>query len=102
MIGNRDHTSSVLADGICRFCFSVLRLRGDSLARQGFEGISVGRLRSFFDWLLNQKIGKNGRNKRGIKKKSSLETMWKLFRLVFEREVGEKLEAKMNRKMHKV
>jgi len=28
--------------------------------------------------------------------------MWKLFRLVFEREMGEKLDPKINRSMHKV
>lgn len=51
---------------------------------------------------MNEETGKDGRKKRGIKKKSSLETMWKFFRLVFEREMGEKLDPKMNRSMHKV
>ena len=102
MIINRDHTGLVLADAICRFCDSVLLLRGDNLARQGFESTTVGILKSFFEWFLLQKIGKDGRKKRGIKTRSSLETMWKLFRLVFEREMGEKLHPKMNRKMHKV
>lgn len=92
----------VLTDGICRFCYSVRELRGDCLARQGFEAISVAVLKNFFDWFMNEKKGKDGRKKRGIKKKSSLETMWKLFRLVFEREMGEKLDPKMNRSMHKV
>ncbi|KAJ0329333.1 hypothetical protein COL922a_012866 [Colletotrichum nupharicola] len=54
-------------------------------------------LYNFFDWFLSQKVGKDGRKKRGIKKKSSLGTYWKVFRLVFERAVGDKIDQKLNR-----
>jgi hypothetical protein len=53
LIANRDDINLVLANGICRFCFSVRQLRGDCLARQGFEAISVGILKNLFDWFIN-------------------------------------------------
>ncbi|KAJ4307349.1 hypothetical protein N0V88_000733 [Collariella sp. IMI 366227] len=66
-----------------------------------FESVSVKLLYMFFDWLLNQKQGKNGRRLRGTKKKSSLGTYWKVFRLVYERVMTQKLDAKLNRQMHR-
>jgi len=70
--------------------------------QESFESVSLGSLYNFFDWLLGQKAGKNGRKKRGTKKSSSLGTYWKVFRLVYERATGAKLDAKLNRKMHRV
>ena len=67
-----------------------------------FKSVSAKMLRRFFRWYLNQKFSKNGRRKRGTKKKSSLSTRWKVFRLVYERAMGKKLDAQLNRKMHKV
>jgi hypothetical protein len=63
--GWRMQSCLVSADGICRFCTTVLE-------RQGFESISLAVLHSVFDWFLNQKVGKKGRKKHGIKKRSSL------------------------------
>lgn len=63
---------------------------------------SLRLLYNFFDWRLNQKVGKNGRKLCGTRKSSSLGTYWKTFRLVFERTMTEKLDAKVNRQMHKV
>ncbi|KAK1707756.1 C2H2 finger domain protein [Colletotrichum acutatum] len=70
--------------------------------KECYAKISLGLMYNFFDWVMSQKIGKNGRKKRGIKKKSSLGTYWKVFRLVFERAVGEKINQKLNRSMHRV
>ncbi|KAL4404021.1 C2H2 finger domain-containing protein [Colletotrichum abscissum] len=70
--------------------------------QQCYATISTSIMHTFFDWLLNQKVGKDGRRKRGIKKKSSLGTYWKVFRLVYERAVGDKLDPKLNRSMHRV
>ncbi|UQC77422.1 C2H2 finger domain-containing protein [Colletotrichum lupini] len=69
--------------------------------QQCYATISTSIMHTFFDWLLNQKVGKDGRRKRGIKKKSSLGTYWKVFRLVYERAVGDKLDLKLNRSMHR-
>lgn len=69
-------------------------------AISGSDAMSL--LYNFFDWSLNQKIGKDGRKKRGTKKSSSLGTYWKVFRLVYERATGDKLDPKLNRRMHKV
>ncbi|KAH0419558.1 hypothetical protein CcaCcLH18_14355 [Colletotrichum camelliae] len=66
-----------------------------------YATISLGLLYNFFDWFLSQKVGKDGRKKRGIKKKSSLGTYWKVFRLVFERAVGDKIDQKLNRNLAK-
>ena len=63
---------------------------------------TVGILYFFFEWILSRTLGKDGRKLRGTKKRSSLGTYWKVFRLVFERATGDKLDAKLNRKMHRV
>ena len=70
--------------------------------QRAFESITLAFLNSFFDWLLSQRTGKDGRKKRGTTKSSSLGTYWKVYRLVYERAMGEKLDAKLNRKMHRV
>jgi hypothetical protein len=64
--------------------------------------VTAAKLYKFFDWRLNQKIGKGGRKKKGTKKESSLETGWKCFRLVYERAMGEKLDPELGRRMRKV
>ncbi|KAF1964005.1 hypothetical protein BU23DRAFT_521662, partial [Bimuria novae-zelandiae CBS 107.79] len=64
--------------------------------------VSVGTLYTFFSWLLDQRQGKGGRKRRGIKFASSLGTYWKVYRLVYERATSLKLDGKMNRSMHKV
>ncbi|KAI9148655.1 C2H2 finger domain-containing protein [Paramyrothecium foliicola] len=64
--------------------------------------VSVPVLQKFFEWKLNQKVGKGGRKKKGITKTSSLHTCWKVFRLVYEKAMEAKLDPKFTRKMHKV
>jgi hypothetical protein len=59
-------------------------------------------LKAFFEWMLNQRQGKRGRRLAGIKSASTLGTYWKVFRLVHERAIGEKIEGKLNRQMHRV
>ncbi|KAH8652841.1 C2H2 finger domain protein [Ilyonectria robusta] len=66
------------------------------------QSISVGILASFFTWRLDLKTGKDDRKMKGIKTSSALGTTWKVFRLVYERAVGAKLDPKMNRQMHRV
>ena len=64
--------------------------------------MSVHLLYNLFNWLLNQTQGKDGRKRRGTRKRSSLGVYWKIFRLVYERATGEKVGPKMNRQMHSV
>jgi hypothetical protein len=66
------------------------------------RAISHRTLRSFFDWMLNQRRGKAGRRLAGIKSANTLGTYWKVYRLVHERAMGEKIQGKMNRRVHKV
>ncbi|KAF2647078.1 hypothetical protein K491DRAFT_763865 [Lophiostoma macrostomum CBS 122681] len=74
--------------------------------RQGpiklYKGIRLNLLRAFFDWLLNQKTGRGGRRLRGTKYRSYLGTYWKLYRLVFDRATGDKINGQINRSMQKV
>jgi hypothetical protein len=42
--------------------------------QRAFESITLAFLNSFFDWLLSQRTGKDGRIKRGTAKSSSLGT----------------------------
>jgi len=67
-----------------------------------YQTVHAGRLYSFFEWLLSQKLGKGGRRRCGTKHKSSLGTYWKLYRLVYERATGQKIDGKTNRVMHRV
>ncbi|KAF4480421.1 hypothetical protein CGGC5_v011005 [Colletotrichum fructicola Nara gc5] len=69
--------------------------------QQCYATISTRLLHTFFDWFLSQKVGKDGRKKRGIRKKSSLGTYWKVFRLVYERAICNKVDSKLNRSMHR-
>ncbi|KAJ5248104.1 hypothetical protein N7524_012064 [Penicillium chrysogenum] len=69
---------------------------------QEFRKLSIVILHTFLDWALNLRRGKNGRRLPGIKRKSSLETFWKVFRLVFERATSEKIGKMMNRQMRRV
>jgi hypothetical protein len=66
------------------------------------QAVSRRTLKAFFEWMLNQRQGKGGRRLAGIKSASTLGTYWKVFRLVYERARGEKIEGKMNRHMHRV
>lgn len=56
----------------------------------------------FLDWVLNLRRGKDGRRLPGTKCKSSLDTFWKVFRLVYERETSNKITKQMNRQMRRV
>ncbi|CAG8980240.1 hypothetical protein HYALB_00009822 [Hymenoscyphus albidus] len=69
---------------------------------QVMQAISRRTLKAFFDWMLNQRRGKGGRRLTGIKSANTLGTYWKVFRLVHERTIGEKIEGKINRNMHRV
>lgn len=45
-------------------------------------------LKALFSWRYDQRRGKNGRRTPGLKYKSSLETFWKWWHLVYKAEVG--------------
>ncbi|CAJ2505605.1 Uu.00g129990.m01.CDS01 [Anthostomella pinea] len=101
---SRDYSpgSIVLLDAIKKqwrtFCTDVVGRDPQTC----FESINIRLLYNFFDWSLNQRVGKNGRKKKGTKKSSSLGTTWKVFRLVYETAIGAKLDPKLNHNMHQV
>ena len=64
------------------------------------QNIFYRTLKAFFDWMLNQRRGKGGKRLKGVKSSNSLGTYWKVFRLVFERATGSKIDGKTTCKMH--
>jgi hypothetical protein len=62
--------------------------------QKAYMTVSLHSLHSFFDWLLNQRRGKGGRRRRRTKVSSSLGTYWKVYRLVYERATGAKLDVR--------
>ncbi|KAI2959645.1 hypothetical protein CBS147352_10781 [Aspergillus niger] len=70
--------------------------------REEFARLSISIMYTFLDWVLNLRRGKDGRRLPGIKCKSSLDTFWKVFRLVYERETSNKITKQMNRQMRRV
>ncbi|KAB8222978.1 hypothetical protein BDV33DRAFT_201117 [Aspergillus novoparasiticus] len=69
---------------------------------QEFQKLSIAIQHTFLGWALNLRRGKIGRRLPGIRRKSSLETFGKAFRLVFERATSEKIGKQMNRPMRRV
>lgn len=80
-----------------RFCSFV---RKDP--NKEYQRLSIPILYNFLEWALNLRRGKNGRRLPGIKCKSSLDTFWKVFRLVYERTTSNKIGNQMNRQMRRV
>ncbi|TQB67628.1 hypothetical protein MPDQ_005096 [Monascus purpureus] len=70
--------------------------------REEFARLSISIMYIFLDWVLNLRRGKDGRRLPGTKCKSSLDTFWKVFRLVYERETSNKITKQMNRQMRRV
>jgi len=69
---------------------------------EAMHALSLRRLHTFFDWILNQRRGKGGRRLNGVKSANTLSTYWKVFRLVYESSTGVKIDSKVNRRMHRV
>ncbi|KAL4891366.1 hypothetical protein BDV59DRAFT_203545 [Aspergillus ambiguus] len=67
-----------------------------------FAHLSIRIMYTFLEWVLNLRRGKDGRRLPGTKCKSSLDTFWKVFRLVYERETSNKITKQMNRQMRRV
>ncbi|KAJ5086714.1 hypothetical protein NUU61_008021 [Penicillium alfredii] len=70
--------------------------------QEEYQRLSIPILYNFLDWVLNLRRGKNGRKVPGIKCKSSLDTFWKVFRLVYEKTTSDKIGKQMNRQMRRV
>lgn len=56
-------------------------------AKEIYIKVQVVNIFMFHNWSLHQLCEKEGRRRQGLKYKSSLETFWKIFRLIFEREI---------------
>lgn len=70
--------------------------------KQTLRDIQLRIVKSFFDWLCNQRRGKGGRRVQGVRSANTLGTYWKVFRLVYERETDEKIPGKFNRQARRV
>lgn len=78
-----------------RFCTKALRQKSEDV---DYHSLNFKMIYHFLDWNLNQRTGKNGRSKRGLKSKSSLVTFWCLFRLAFERATTFKIDELIDRR----
>ncbi|KAH6668376.1 hypothetical protein B0J14DRAFT_675079, partial [Halenospora varia] len=59
---------------------------------QCFQKVSAKFLYGFLCWVCDQRRGKGGRRRPGIKHTSSLETFWKWYLMVYRRETGKKID----------
>lgn len=78
-----------------RFCTYVMH-REDWESCYGEINASI--VFNFLDWVMGQRVGKDGRRKRGIKSKASLVTFWCTFRLAFERATNSKINNLVDHK----
>ncbi|KAJ6166764.1 hypothetical protein N7470_002211 [Penicillium chermesinum] len=65
-----------------------------------FTRLSISIMYIFLDWVLNLRRGKDGRLP-VTKCKSSLDTFWKVFRLVYKRATSNKITKQMNGQMRR-
>lgn len=63
--------------------------------QQCYESLDINLIYNFFDWVLSQKVGKDGRRMRGVKKISALNTYWKYFLLAYNIAVGHKIDSRL-------
>ena len=57
-------------------------------SKNPFHSISIPIVENFLEWTICQKLGKNGRLKRGTKTSGSLQTRWKLLSIVYKVATG--------------
>ncbi|CAM1503378.1 Fc.00g081540.m01.CDS01 [Cosmosporella sp. VM-42] len=67
-----------------------------------FKSASVPTLHKFLEWTICQKVGKNGRKKRGTKTSGALNTRWKNLQIVGKVAMGRKFEAQVYNDMQEV
>ncbi|PGG95045.1 hypothetical protein AJ79_10301 [Helicocarpus griseus UAMH5409] len=60
--------------------------------KEMYQQMDVKKLYTFFDWVLNQRRGKDGRRRQGLKY---------IFRLVYEREMHEKIDRETSKRVIK-
>ena len=65
------------------------------------QNISPSTIKSFFEWVLSQRRGKDGRRLGGVRSEDSLRTYYKHFRQVCETVTGVELGGVHNNKAFK-
>ncbi|KAH7364031.1 hypothetical protein BKA65DRAFT_522596 [Rhexocercosporidium sp. MPI-PUGE-AT-0058] len=76
-------------------CVSLATVRGHAFIDQDTalsEEISPHFIHGFLSWVCDQRRGKGGRRRSGIKYASLLETIWKCYLIVYKIETGRKLD----------
>ncbi|KAL2127862.1 hypothetical protein VTI74DRAFT_10075 [Chaetomium olivicolor] len=81
-----------------QFCTKVLLKDPQKV----FETVSIPTLDKFLDWTICQKVGKNGRKKRGTKSSGSLYTRWKYLQIVHRVAMRKKFDEQINHDMQEV
>ncbi|KAK8140895.1 hypothetical protein G3M48_001474 [Beauveria asiatica] len=81
------------------FCTTILKRDPQECFENIHEESSIRLPYKFLEWRLNQRIGRDGRRLKGVKKFSSLLTYWKVFCIAFKDAVGEKLDPQLGQSM---
>jgi len=82
----------------CRYCTEI----GLGDPQEVFESVSVPTLDKFLEWTICQRIGKNGRKKRGTKTSGALFTRWKNLQIVYKVTMKKKFEPQIYDDMREV
>lgn len=86
----------------CRFCTTIFKRDPQECFESIHEEFSIRLPYKFLEWRLNQRVGRDGRRLRGVKKFSSLMTYWKVFCIAFKDAVGETLDPRLGQNMQNV
>ena len=85
-----------------RFCKGAKCDPVECLSQLSDTETAVRFLKAFFSWRCRQRRGKNGRRNPGIKHKSSLDSLWKWWHLIYKAEVGHELSKDIQVKIRDV
>lgn len=66
------------------------------------ESVLVSTLENFLEWTICQRVGKNGRKKRGTKTSGALNTRWKNLQIVYKVAMKRKFEQQIYDEMQEV
>ncbi|CAI7602552.1 unnamed protein product [Penicillium pancosmium] len=84
------------------FCKGAKRDPIECLSQLSDSENTVRFLKAFFSWRCRRRRGKNGRRNPGLKHKSSLESLWKWWHLIYKSEVGHELSKDIQVKIRDV
>lgn len=85
-----------------RFCKGAQRDPVECLSQLSDTENTVRFLKAFFSWRCRRRRGKNGRRNPGLKHKSSMDSLWKWWHLIYKSKVGHELSKDIQVKIRDV